>query len=577
MQKREQELLRFLRSQNDWSTAAQLAGVLSCSVRTAKSCIAGLNQRWPGLIYSSHKGFRLNRTPALLEEVQKVERTNHIPQDAESRRSYILRKLLLEKDCYDLDEMAQELCIATTTLNNELSKLRPVLLDFHLTLRTKANRLSIRGSDANKKRLTCWLIYNETMDFINDLQLMNEYFPTLNLPLLRRTVEEFCADLESQLGVPLTAADRYGFCVLLLTRALPRDGFSRRETLDPTVRGLAGTILQRIRAVFDLELANPTFTERFGLYLQNILIRHHGGLHMRHPQLERIKGQNPYIYHIAVFVAGEIEQQIGVRIAEDEIGYLALHLGGRIMEILNGQTKVSALLLYTGYYGNGLELMHRIRSTFRESLQLQGMILCSGSLSRHPDCALLISTTPASVSVPMVQIGEYLDNRDIAALATRIDDVRQGQLFRRPVPPLRRLLRPELFWYAPDFSSREEALRTMGNALEKGGFVAEGFCEQLLAVESLSSSAVSGLALPHVPDVPARVSALAVANCPRPLSWGNSRIHLIFLPVLRREDNALFRDLYLFLSHVIPQSRHLKALRAADNFEDFLQALCPDS
>lgn len=354
MQKREQELLRFLRSQNDWSTAAQLAGVLSCSVRATKSCIAGLNQRWPDLIYSSHKGFRLNRTPALLEEVQKAERTIHIPQDAESRRSYILRKLLLEKDCYDLDEMAQELCIATTTLNNELSKLRPVLLDFHLTLRTKANRLSIRGSDANKKRLTCWLIYNETMDFINDLQLMNDYFPALDLPLLRRTVtdcltrnnvllddfslsnlllniaisvernrhafasepepphhhalpipetlrrtvEEFCADLESQLGVPLTAADRYGFCVLLLTRALPRDGFSRRETLDPTVRGLAGTILQRIRAVFDLELANPTFTERFGLYLQNILIRHHGGLHMRHPQLERIKGQNPlYLPH----------------------------------------------------------------------------------------------------------------------------------------------------------------------------------------------------------------------------------------------------------------------------------------
>lgn len=633
MQKREQELLRLLRSLNDWSTAAQLAGELSCSVRTIKSCIAGLNQRWPGLIFSSHKGFRLNATPALLEKVQTVERANHIPQDAESRRSYILRKLLLEKDRYDLDEMAKELCIAPATLNNELSKLRPVLLDFHLMLRTKANRLSIRGSDADKKRLACWLIYNETLDFINDLQLMNDYFPDLNLTALRRTVtdcltrnkvlldefslsnlllniaisvernrhafasepetichralsipetlrrtvDEFCAALEAQLEVSLTAADRYGFCALLLTRAISGDEFSRREALEPTVGRLAGEILQRIREVFDLELASHTFTERFAIYLQNILIRYHGGMHMRHPQLERIRGQNPYIYHIAVFVACEMEQRIGVHISEDEIGYLALHLGGQILEVLNGQNKVHALLLYAGYYGNGLELMQRIRSTFRESLQLQGMILRPENLSRHPDCALLISTTSAHPSMPTVQIGEYLDNRDIAALATRIDDVRRAQVFRRVAPPLRRMLRPDLFWYAPSFSSREEALRTMGGTLEQRGFVPEGFCERLLAMETFSSSAVGGLALPHAPDVAAKVSALAVANCPRALSWGSNRVHLIFLPVLRQEDNALFRDLYLFLSHVVPQTRHLKELRAADNFEDFLQALCPDS
>lgn len=629
MQKREQELLRLLRLQNDWSTAAQLAGALSCSVRTVKSCIAGLNQRWPGLIASSHKGFQLNRTPALWEEVQNSQRANRIPQDAESRRRCILRKLLLEKEFYDLDELANELCIATATLSNELSKLRPVLLDFHLTLRTKANRLSIRGRDANKKRLTSWLIYNETRDFINNPHLMRDYFPTLDLSLLRRvvteclarhnhtldnnslsslllniaisvernrhafssdgttvyprtlpipeelrqTVDEFCTDLEDQLNIPLTPSDRYGFCTLILARASIGGPGSRPQFLEPSVHHLTSMILQRIRDMFALDLDTPAFTEQFALYLQNLLVLHHGGLHLRHPKLEATKQEYPYIYRIAVFVASEMEQRIGVRVSEDEIGYLALHLGGQIDAVLNARTKVNALLLYAGYYDAGLELMNRIRRIFENTLAVQEIIISPDTLIYHPDCALLITTTPVLVSTPTVQIGEYLENRDIAVLATRIEDVRRAQLCRRVLPLLRKLLRSDLFWYAPDFTSREDTLRTVASTLEQQGYVPDGFGDRLLASESFSSSAVGGLALPYAAEFPATASALAVVSCPRALSWGNNRVHLIFLPVLRQEDRPLFRDLFLFLSHVLPQGSVYKELCSADSYEQFLQTL----
>ena len=86
---RDRRLLRHLATNEGWTTSSTLAAELGCSVRTVKSDVAKLNNRWPGIVQSSRKGFALGDR-ALLAEVDPAG-ANPMPQSSEERRSAILR------------------------------------------------------------------------------------------------------------------------------------------------------------------------------------------------------------------------------------------------------------------------------------------------------------------------------------------------------------------------------------------------------------------------------------------------------------------------------------------------------
>lgn len=627
MQKREQELLRLLRSKNDWLTAAQLGSALSCSVRTIKSCVAGLNQRWPGLILSSHKGFHLCQDPDLLQQVRREDHRNPIPQDAESRRSYILRKLLLEQEYYDLDTLTKELCIAPATLANELSKLRPLLLNFGLHLRTKTNKLFILGPDDNKKRLMCWLIYREAKDYLTSMQLMNKYFSHIALkpvhdviagslhrfgyflsdysmsllvlnvavslernlchftvqepppchPLtipapVRQVVDDFCGVLEKKFSVALHRGDRHDFGILLLTRGVRRDE-NPGEAVEPPVRNLAQHLCTRVQEVYGMDLSGYGFPDRLALHLKNMLLRFYGGSELRNPHLAPIKNHEPYVYDLAAFLAGELVLCKGIHLPEDEIAFLALHIGTFVEHLYSTQRKIHALLLYPGYYYDGMDLLHRIARTFEDSLDLQELVTSTDDLSAHPDCTLLISTVPVSVPVDTVQIGNFFDTGDAATLAVQIHQARQTQLHNTLRARLPSLFSPVLFWYAPSFIDREDAIRTMADTLEKLGYVPAGYSRDVAAREAISATAAETIAFPHAFEFNALRTAVAVSVCPHPLRWDSNRVHLVLMMAVRKDDQPLFQDFLHLLGELPTQPHRLRALRSARTCDAFVSAL----
>lgn len=627
MQKREQELLRLLRSKKDWLTAAQLASALSCSVRTVKNCVAGLNQRWPGLILSSHKGFCLCQDPNLLQQVRQEDRRNPIPQDTESRRSYILRKLLLEQEYYDLDALSKELCIAPTTMVNELSKLRPTLLNFGLHLRTKSNRLFILGPDDAKKQLMSWLIYQDAKDFLSNIQLVNEYFPDISLitvrnvitgslrqhgyflsdyslsllvlnvavslernlrhfdvqenshchkltipPSVQQAVDDFCSILEQKFAVELHSGDRYNFSTLLLTRGVQQTESSDEVVEQPT-RSLALFLCARVREVYGLDLNAYGFPDRFALHLKNLLLRLYGQVELRNPHLVQIKKSSPYVYDMAVFLAFELAACQNIHLPEDEIAFLALHIGETVERLYNTQRKIHALLLYPGYYYDGMALLQHIARTFEDSLDLQALISSPDELADHPDCTLLLSNVPVSAPVDTVQIGNFFDTRDAAALAAQIHHTQQTTLRNALHARLPALFSPTLFWYAPSFTDRENAIRTMGDTLEKLGYVPAGYSRDVANREAISSTALATVAMPHTFEANALRTVVAVSVCPQPLPWAGNRVHLILMMAVHKDDRPLLQDFLHLLRELLVQPPKLRVLHSAKTCDAFVSSL----
>ena len=146
MNDRARRLVMLLEQSGTWTTAASLASSLGCSARTVKTTVAQLNESHPGIVVSSSHGYRLGdarrgRRPALLGDRRASQ---GVPQTAQERRTRILCQLLMRHNELSVEELAQELCISLTTLENEIQAINADLSASDVALRTRAGP-AVRG------------------------------------------------------------------------------------------------------------------------------------------------------------------------------------------------------------------------------------------------------------------------------------------------------------------------------------------------------------------------------------------------------------------------------------------------
>ena len=626
MNKREYEILRILRNHQSWITAAQLSELLSCSVRSVKTAISNLNGLYPGCVISSRNGYLLGEgTPRLSDA------PNSIPETAEERRAFILRKLLMEEPEIDMEQLAGKLFIAFSTLNNELPQLRTFLQKYDLNLQIRKSILRITGSESNKKRALNQLIYDEAKDFFNSVTMLNEYFPDLDLSSIQRIVDDvllkqhfylndyslsnlllhiaitiernrrgFCAEkedcenraitmpahiwsivdqicsrLSELLEVSFSTIDRYAFCVILYTRCTRQDGPGSEDMLEPSIRRLTIYLFENVKETFDISINDEDFLVRFGLHLENMLIRLDSDIPLRNPQLDLIRTQYPYIYDIAIFIAKTIERKVKVHVSEDEIGYIALHIGGVIEQAGREHTRIHTVLLYPGYYENGIQLLNKLSRTFQDDLMIEELISSPEQLSDFPDCQLLITTLPlrTALSIPCLQITNYLNITDVSAIAEKLEQIKRGQLQDMLEKQLKQLFKPDLFFYSPEYRTPDDFLKHIGNRMESLGYAEECFYQKLKEREQISSSAIGNIAIPHPIDMDARQSAIAVALYPQSLSWGSSQVNIIFTLAIRKEDRKIFRHIFDLVTEIVMEPSHFKALMKVQSYTDFIHVL----
>lgn len=627
-------VLEYLYAQLDtWSTASSIAANLGISVRTVKNYVAWLNDRTEPLVESSSKGFRIKDRAVAAELLAQTK--NEAIQTAKKRRSYVLRRLLIESEQCSLESLAAELYVSVSTLERELRQAKPYLKDYGLTLQIKKGEVSIAGAERNKKRIISTLIYEETKNFFNNMELLNDYFPEIDLRLIRKTVEdtlaahqcflndysisnlilhiaitlqrnirglctgeeepsnrkvavspehcaivaEICHALEQTYPIVFSDSDQYAFGVIITTRLVHLQDSEAEDMLETSVRQLVLLIVKQVEQNFAFNIGNADFIVRFGLHLKNLLIRYHGGILLRNPQAELIKNNYPYIYDIAVFIAGVIYDQTQVRIGDDEIAYIAMHVGGLIEEQNAERSKVKVVLISPQYYAGVPAVWQRLSRVFSDSLLVRAVMRSTDGLSTLHDIELVISTIAVdeTLSIPVVQISPFGSQHDDTVLRQKIETIRRQRLQTEIRDKLQVFFKPQLFFAEPTFADQSEAIRAMGNALYENGYVGEDFTAKLFERENVSSSAYANIALPHPLDMDARRTAIAVALLQQPMQWGPQKVNLIMMLAITREDRPLFRSIFDFVTESIVDPQRLAALLKTTSYTEFINLLISGS
>lgn len=631
MNKKKRLLIELLLEQNGPITAGSIATSLGVSVRTVKSYIQDINLFHEKCIQSNHTGYIINK--ALGAHILR-DNEDHIPQSSEERIVYILRKMFYSSDEIDIFDLSDELYISVSTLKNELAKLKKRLSRFDLQLISRNNQIQVEGLERNKRKLLSSILYDESnVNFLN-MKAIQESFTNIDIVFIRTTVLEtfdqyhyFVNDyslinlvlhiaiaidriqkhnineeeaesltnirlheyelahavvhkLEEHFKLEFTQAEIYELTLLLISRATTIDYKSiNKENIEDFIGkpclDLVNELILDVSSHYYIDLSEKEFFIQFALHIKNLLVRAKNDYFSKNPLTEGIKTSCPLIYDVAVNLAGLIKQRTNITINDDEIAYIAFHLGSTIEAQKRLNFKVNTILYCPNYYNLNSKLVGLLNDYFSNDILISNVLTEERDFEKAKKANLIISTVPFNNYLAPVQvINPILTDADISAIRKRIQQIQADKRRETFQNYLTQLITPALFEKKQNLQTKEKAIHYMVKKLHQLDYVNESFENEILDREKLSPTAFNSFAIPHAMRLDAKKTGIYVISSVTPIQWDEKQIHLVLMLCFNKNERYIFNEIFDPLAMILSNPENVESLINEQDYSSFIEKLC---
>ena len=624
MRRKQEELINYLYTHNEKVTANILSKALNLSIRTIKSYIAELNMNYPSLISSSNRGYVIDKVKAN----SLLQYKDDIPQDYESRCIYIIKKTLLEKQDYiDIFDLCEELFISYSTLKKDIYKMNTSFANFKITFSSENNKLHVGGSEQNKRKLISHVMSEEVSGNFLNLTLLQESFPDYDLDdactlikdickqhhyylndfscvnfILHVTImvsrinhgnhiinnneliqvtnkndekiaKELCLALEQVFNVSFNSSEILEIYILFKNNANYINDENENVSLlvSDEIIQITKNIIKNVDQHFFINLDSDNFITPFMLHLKNLKNRLIKNNLLKNPMLDSIKISCPTIYDISTFIAYQLTLSFHENVNEDEIAFIALHVGTEIERQKKEETKVSCLLLCPEYLNITSTLHKKIMMDFGDQLTIQKSISFENEILGN-NFDLLITTVPVlestnyfTVLLPPFPMS-YEKNKILDAII-RIENTKKSQILTNN---LNFYFNEKLFYSMNEDISKSAVINELAERMINLGYVEENFKEEIWKRETASSTAFMNIAIPHPMKMSAYKTSIGVVISHKGIDWGNQHfVNVVFMIAFNKIDNKHFHALYESLVLLFNEPIVISEIKKCKNFNDF--------
>lgn len=624
MRRKQEELINYLYTHNEKVTANILSKALNLSIRTIKSYIAELNMNYPSLISSSNRGYVIDKVKAN----SLLQYKDDIPQDYESRCIYIIKKTLLEKQDYiDIFDLCEELFISYSTLKKDIYKMNTSFANFKITFSSENNKLHVGGSEQNKRKLISHVMSEEVSGNFLNLTLLQESLPDYDLDdactlikdickqhhyylndfscvnfILHVTImvsrinhgnhiinnneliqvtnkndekiaKELCLALEQVFNVSFNSSEILEIYILFKNNANYINDENENVSLlvSDEIIQITKNIIKNVDEHFFINLDSDNFITPFMLHLKNLKNRLIKNNLLKNPMLDSIKISCPTIYDISTFIAYQLTLSFHENVNEDEIAFIALHVGTEIERQKKEETKVSCLLLCPEYLNITSTLHKKIMMDFGDQLTIQKSISFENEILGN-NFDLLITTVPVlestnyfTVLLPPFPMS-YEKNKILDAII-RIENTKKSQILTNN---LNFYFNEKLFYSMNEDISKSAVINELAERMINLGYVEENFKEEIWKRETASSTAFMNIAIPHPMKMSAYKTSIGVVISHKGIDWGNQHfVNVVFMIAFNKIDNKHFHALYESLVLLFNEPIVISEIKKCKNFNDF--------
>ena len=627
LSKRQSHIVDLLNNELKPITGRDLGKTLGVSDRTIRSDVEAINAEYGCELIRANRrsGYYIDHD---LMKAQNISSQEVIPQTAQQRCVYLIKELLFRSREINLIDLQERVFVSGYSIDNDLRKIRDMIRRYPgLRLVRSRNHIRLSGDEGDKRKLYKELLMEETKGNFVNLSAIADIWKDFDLLKLEDDFTEICEKYDfriSEMEYPLImlhagvsiermlnhnyvseeppeAAEEEGgkeyqiadelfariseiYKVKLVKDEVLRfagllkgkDRLTEEETREEAddMERLMGDILELLKQEFDIDLStDEDFRSGIITHIRLLMKRQQNQVTANDLYLQELKRKYPLVFEMAVRVAQRIEGYCGTRLNENEISFLALHLGAACERMNLSEQYRAVAIIPDGYtmanacvdklmlrFGNRMTVV-RVCSFFEEKKIVQD----------NPD--LIITTVPLKhyLGTPTVQISLFLNGEDESKVFQILNYLDKKKYHKDFVSLMERLMRKDLFHIRDSMESREAILNFLCDSLYEKGLSGENFKENVFRREALSgTSFVYGFAVPHAIEVSTRESCISIMILREPVKWGDFNVSLVVLLAIRDTDNSLLKVFFDWLCNIVTDNNKFQELIQSKNYEEFM-------
>ncbi|OLS35412.1 transcription antiterminator [Bacillus sp. MRMR6] len=631
---REKEIVQFLLNKNDWVKADILAKQFSVSTRSIRKYINEINENTSPslLIISSNLGYQINESVyhGLLRENPTETPRGLTPLE---RLYYLLKQSFTHSEGMDIFDVSEEIYVSTSTIEGDLKKAKSLLGKFNLSFKRDGDLIILSGLEQDKRKLMSHIFYEETKDhflrigsiqaaFGYDLKdfkdelikvlssynlYINEYtignillhiviatervsqhrtISEENIKALTNTKEyqaalEIAKLIKSKFGTTFEGAELNYLTILLISKAtiLSYDNLNNEnlgEYIEQRYIHLVNEIIQKVKEYYLVDMYGDEFLIKFILHIRNLINRARHNYLSKNPLTKQIKSSYPLIYDLAVFISNEIQKKENIQINEDEIAYIAFHIGAFLERQKALEYKITCTVICPEYYNMHIPMLKRIEDSFGEQIEISRVITKIDSDFEQIDSELIITTVhfPKITEHEMVHLNPFILEEDIQKIQQGITKINKKRSRTKLKNHLISLFDPHLFQHNIYLNNEFEIIRFLGDKLVQLGFIENRGIDDIIERERMSSTSFNNnVAVPHSMQMNAVKSAISIVLNDKPVNWGNHSVQIIALIALNKDERSIFRDIYDSFIKILSDPENVHLLLKSKTYDQFINNL----
>lgn len=616
--------------------ASRLATTLGVSTRTIRTDVSRLNDELAGhgaqVLTKWHEGYYIDVTDAAAFEEFSGELRH--PDDAspletaEGRMREAMRTLLFSDDYLSIEELASHVAVGENTIQGYLAQIRSTLEKYELECVTKRG-VGLRVFGNEHDRRSCLL--NEVLladgptnsritkteqamlaplDASAVHKMMSLEFQAAGIGIsdlgLKRCVLGACVAalrirqghlvdpgitsqlsaellelgesvsqrLEDELGEHFSASERTRMALMLATES------DAEVTPIDTVALGAGidAMLSLVAQDYGIDLRHdPTLRQNLMSHLALILKDKSRSSTRVNPMISTIRQSFPLAYEAAMTCAGDALRSCGLSLSEDEMGYIALHIGAAMERRHSTMRRRRRVALVCDSRPSAAEMLSvRMGMLFGQDIEiawtgpLNKWLSLDADTMGSLDCAVSTTALP-HCPVPSVTVGFDLPQADVKAVSRLLEGLngRGGAEFSS-------LFDMSFFAVEDEPREKDELLAQMCAELHDAGMAEEDLLPLVLEREALADTSLNAdLAIPHPIRPCCSHTGISVRVMRRPLAWSadHEAVRIVFLLFIKPGDVDRIEPLFNLLVKIADNASLRRAIIRAESFEEFREAI----
>ena len=620
MKQKHKDLIVQLENSKVPLTSQQLGKQLNVTSRSIKNYVNDINKEYPNSIESSSRGYSLLK-PIRLNETEHD--STFIPQTYEERTSYIIHRLLMDREnLINLYDLADSLYLSYSSIRQIISKMNKDLKAYNLSIRTHQDMLFIEGHENNKRKYISSIIQKESNGKIIDIKTLEHVFPDIDIRnlnnILHKNFDEKeyylndfgyinlvmhiaiilnCTIHDNQAELSISNADKLHSITKNIISDLEKTyhvDFSNRDKR--SIDDLIGVNLymiqieskQKLKDVVGTDIYNMTIyiieaiNDQYGLnldidsllyplaqHLKNLSIRNRKKITLKNPLLETIQKSCPILFDCAVYIANILKQKYNMDISNDEIAYIAMHIGSNIEKQNKENKKLKCALICPDYQNNRLKLYNFLLIHFGNFIYFSDAVPYESELTKEKfdlvfSTISLQNTYPSIIYIPPMknaidiqkvfsQIQDCLDNKKIKILQEKFDVFFNERLFLS-------------FDHQTDHI---QVIDDLASLLEKNKYVGQAFKYDVHEREKAATTAFGNVAIPHSMHMNAMHTGISIGLSEKGIVWNDNLVHVVLLIAINEKESHLFKEIYEALILLFSSTTIIDELRFCQTFENF--------